>query len=128
MRLGWFDMLPDRAFVRQPGLNRPATLEGGKGGAPAPDPNIGVAQQQMADLAKEQWTEFKTNIYPTLIAAQQRQEARLDKQYAKILKSQTSILNKHVKLLSATKKALSPQWRSSVQTQKDTMKMLTESS
>jgi len=83
MRLGWFDMLPDRAFERRPGSNRPATLEGGKGGGPAPDPNIGRAQQEMADLAKEQWTEFKTNIYPTLIAQQQRQEERLEKQYLK---------------------------------------------
>jgi hypothetical protein len=55
------------------------TFEGGKGGgssAPAPDPNIGLAQQKLADLATAQWEEFKTNIYPDLKESAAKQEAR----------------------------------------------------
>jgi hypothetical protein len=54
------------------------TFEGGKGGsaAPEPDPNIGIAQRELSALAKEQWAEFKTTIYPDLQAAAAKQETR----------------------------------------------------
>jgi hypothetical protein len=79
MRLnGHYDMLPERAFTKKLGGYAPATLEGGKGGgggAPSPDPQIGKAQQQMADLAKQQYEDFKTNIWPTL---QKQAESQTD--------------------------------------------------
>lgn len=70
MRLnGHYDMLPERAFTKKIGGYSPATLEGGKGGggsAPSADPNIGKAQQRMADLAEKEYEDFKTNIWPEL--------------------------------------------------------------
>lgn len=70
-----WDLLPELAFRPRPGG---MTLEGGKGGsaAPEPDPNIGIAQRELSALAKEQWQEFKTTIYPDLQAAAAKQEAR----------------------------------------------------
>lgn len=71
-----WDLLPELAFRPRPGGGM--TFEGGKGGssAPAPDQNIGIAQRELSALAKEQWTEFKTNIYPDLQAAAAKQETR----------------------------------------------------
>ncbi len=71
-----WDLLPELAFRLRPGGGM--TLEGGKGGgsAPAPDPNIGIAQRELSALAKEQWEEFKTSIYPDLKAAAAKQEER----------------------------------------------------
>jgi len=71
-----WDLLPELAFRLRPGGGM--TLEGGKGGssAPAPDENIGIAQRELSALAKEQWAEFKTNIYPDLKAAAAKQEER----------------------------------------------------
>jgi hypothetical protein len=59
------------------------TLEGGKGGsqAPTPDPNIGIAQRELSKLATEQWNTFKTQIYPDLKAATDKQELRLQGAY-----------------------------------------------
>jgi hypothetical protein len=71
-----WDLLPELAFRPRPGGGM--TFEGGKGGssAPAPDENIGIAQRELSALAKEQWTEFKTNIYPDLKASAAKQEER----------------------------------------------------
>jgi len=44
------------------------TLEGSKGGggAPAADPNIGIAQRQLAEISKEYLDSWKTEVWPTL--------------------------------------------------------------
>jgi hypothetical protein len=76
MKMHEFEMLPELAF-QSTGKGRLGTLWG-KGGsaAPAPDPNIGIAQRELSALAKEQWEEFKTNIYPDLQEAAGKQETR----------------------------------------------------
>lgn len=82
MRLdAFFDMLPEQAFRPRPGGGM--TLEGGKGGgsAPAPDPNIGIAQREMSALAKEQWDKFTTDIYPEMLKQSQQQETRANEQW-----------------------------------------------
>lgn len=88
MRYDYHSMLPERAF--QPRASGPfahclgMTREGGKGGgsAPAPDPNIGIAQKELADLAKQQWATFQTDIWPTMKEQVERQEGRADEQFA----------------------------------------------
>jgi hypothetical protein len=55
----------------------------GGGSAPAPDPAIGQAQKQLADLSTEQWNTFKNDIYPTLLAQSQKAESRADEMWAK---------------------------------------------
>lgn len=80
-----FDMLPDRAFVKKLGSNRPDTLEGGKGGgggAPAADPNIGLAQQELAKISREYLESWKTEVWPSMKEATLKQEARADEQFA----------------------------------------------
>lgn len=54
----------------------------GGGSAPAADPSIGKAQQQLADLATEQWNSFKTDIYPELLRQSKVAESRADEQWA----------------------------------------------
>lgn len=83
MRLdAWFDMLPEKAFQPR-GWKGTMTLEGSKGSgdAPSPDPNIGIAQRELSKLATEQWETFKTQIYPDLKAATDKQELRLQGAY-----------------------------------------------
>jgi len=53
----------------------------GSSNAPEADPNIGLAQRELAKLAGEQWDTFKTQIYPDLKAATDKQEARLQGAY-----------------------------------------------
>ena len=55
----------------------------GGGAAPVADPNIGVAQKQLADLSTEQWNTFKNDIYPTLLAQSKKAESRADEMWAK---------------------------------------------
>lgn len=55
-------------------------LGGGK--APAPDPAIGQAQKQLADLSTEQWNTFKNDIYPTLLEQSKKAESRADEIWA----------------------------------------------
>jgi hypothetical protein len=55
----------------------------GGGSAPAPDPAIGQAQKQLADLSTEQWNTFKNDIYPTLLAQSKKAESRADEMWAK---------------------------------------------
>ena len=43
------------------------------GGAPSPDPNIGIAQREMSKLAKEQYEYFKFNIWPAMQKETERQ-------------------------------------------------------
>lgn len=87
MRLGYDDMLPERAF--QPRGKGPfaygMTLEGGKGGggsAPAPDPNIGLAQQEMAKISREYLESWKTEVWPAMKEQAEKQEMRSDEQFA----------------------------------------------
>lgn len=70
MRYDHFDMLPERAFQKI-GFSGHArmTLEGGKGGggsAPSADPNIGIAQNKMADIAENQFKMFQETIWPQM--------------------------------------------------------------
>jgi hypothetical protein len=78
-----WDLLPEKAFQPR-GWRGGMTLEGGKGGgsAPSPDPNIGIAQKQLADIANEQWNYFKSDIYPEMTRAAKVQEVRADQQWA----------------------------------------------
>ena len=71
-----FDMLPERAFQKKLGSNRPDTLEGGKGGggsAPAADPNIGLAQQELAKISREYLESWKTEVWPAMKEATLKQ-------------------------------------------------------
>jgi len=54
----------------------------GGGSTPQADPNIGIAQKQLADLSTEQWNMFKTDIYPELIRQSKVAETRADQQWA----------------------------------------------
>lgn len=76
-------MLPEQAFQSRNGLFGGMTLEGGKGGggAPAPDPNIGRAQREMAAISKEYLNSWKTEVWPTLKEQSLKQEARADEQF-----------------------------------------------
>ena len=87
MRLGYDDMLPERAF--QPRGRGPfahgMTLEGGKGGggsAPAPDPNIGLAQQEMAKISREYLESWKSEVWPKMKEQAEKQDVRADEQFA----------------------------------------------
>lgn len=88
MRLGYDDMLPDRAFQpRGKGpFARGMTLEGGKGGggggAPAPDPNIGIAQRELAAISKEYLESWKNEVWPKMKEQAEKQEIRADEQFA----------------------------------------------
>ena len=79
-----WDMLPEQAF-QQRGWKGSMTLEGGKGGggAPAADPNIGIAQRELSQLAQEQWATFKTDIYPEMMRQADIQNARADSENAR---------------------------------------------
>jgi hypothetical protein len=81
-----FDMLPDRAFQKRGFGRAPATLEGGKGGgggsAPAADPNIGIAQRELAQISKEYLESWKTEVWPAMKEATLKQETRADEQFA----------------------------------------------
>jgi hypothetical protein len=84
MRYDHFSMLPELAF--QPRNGRYGmTLEGGKGGggsAPAPDPNIGLAQKELAEISREYLNNWKTEVWPTLKAESEKQQLRADEQFA----------------------------------------------
>lgn len=77
----FFDMLPEQAFQKRPGGGMRLWGKGG-GSAPAADPNIGIAQRQLADLAASQWDTFKTDIYPELLKQSQTQQAQAADQWA----------------------------------------------
>ena len=52
------------------------------GSAPAPDPNIGLAQKKMAEISDEYLTQWKTEVWPAMKEAAQKQETRADEQFA----------------------------------------------
>lgn len=56
--------------------------KGGGGSAPAPDPNIGIAQQEMAKISREYLENWKTEVWPEMKAQAEKQEARADEQFA----------------------------------------------
>jgi hypothetical protein len=88
MRYDHFSMLPERAFQRRGGFgSAPATLEGGgKGGGgaapPPPDPNIGIAQRELAQISREQLNTFKNDVWPEMRRQAQVQEARANEEFA----------------------------------------------
>lgn len=49
--------------------------------APAADPNIGIAQREMAALARQQWHMFTNDIYPEMLRQSQVQEKRSNEQW-----------------------------------------------
>lgn len=88
MRLGYDDMLPIRAFSPRFGkgpFSHGMTLEGGgKGGggsAPSADPNIGLAQQKMAQISEEYLNQWKSEVWPMMKEQAQKQEERADEQF-----------------------------------------------
>ena len=83
MRYDHYSMLPERAFQPRNGRFGGMTLEGSKGGggAPAADPNIGIAQRQLAEISKEYLDSWKTEVWPTLKEQTLKQEARADEQF-----------------------------------------------
>jgi hypothetical protein len=78
-------MLPDHAFQKRGFGGSPATLEGSKGGsvsAPAPDPNIGIAQLKLSQISEEYLQQWKSEVWPALKETTLKQEARADEQFA----------------------------------------------
>jgi len=85
MRYDHFSMLPEQAFQPRCGRFGGMTLEGGKGGggsAPSPDPNIGLAQQELAQISREYLESWKSEVWPTMQAQAEKQEIRADEQWA----------------------------------------------
>lgn len=88
MRYTHDEMLPERAF--QPRAKGPfghclgMTLEGkgGSASAPAADPNIGIAQKELADISREYLNSWKTDVWPAMQQQMQKQETRADEQFA----------------------------------------------
>lgn len=90
MRYDLDSMLPINAFSPRGGrgpFSLGMTLEGGgKGGgggsAPAADPNIGLAQQEMAKISREYLEQWKTDVWPTMKEQAEKQDVRADEQFA----------------------------------------------
>ena len=62
------EFLPEHAFrAWGPPGRKTMTLEGGKGDSPQPDPMIGIAQKQMADLAVRQQDWYEQYLAPRLL-------------------------------------------------------------
>lgn len=55
---------------------------GGGGSAPSPDPNIGLAQQKMAQIQEEYLNNWRTEVWPAMKEQTLKQEARADEQFA----------------------------------------------
>jgi len=88
MRYDLESMLPINAFSPRGGrgpFSLGMTLEGGKGSsysAPAPDPNIGVAQQEMAKISRDYLEQWKSEVWPKMKEMAEKQEVRADEQFA----------------------------------------------
>lgn len=54
----------------------------GGGSAPAPDPNIGLAQSKMAAIQEEYLSQWKTQVWPQMKEQMLKQEVRADEQFA----------------------------------------------
>ncbi len=52
------------------------------GSAPAPDPNIGLAQTEMAKISRDYLENWKTEVWPQMKEAAAKQEVRADEQFA----------------------------------------------
>ena len=52
------------------------------GSAPAADPNIGLAQSEMAKISREYLENWKTEVWPQMKEAAAKQEVRADEQFA----------------------------------------------
>ena len=52
------------------------------GPAPSPDPNIGIAQKQLAELSQKYYESWQSDVWPTMKEATLKQEARADEQFA----------------------------------------------
>lgn len=52
------------------------------GSAPAPDPNIGLAQEEMAKISREYLDNWKNEVWPEMKSQAEKQEARADEQFA----------------------------------------------
>lgn len=52
------------------------------GSAPAPDPNIGLAQKKMAEISESYLESWKTEVWPAMKEAAAKQELRADEQFA----------------------------------------------
>jgi hypothetical protein len=81
MIMGWF-----KYFVRPLEFMDLFTLygggKGGGGSAPAPDPNIGLAQQEMAQISREYLESWKTEVWPKMKEQAEKQDIRADEQFA----------------------------------------------
>jgi hypothetical protein len=77
-------MLPERAFQPRAGKFGSMTLEGGKGSssAPSPDPQVGQAQKQLAQLSQDQWDYFTKNVAPQMLTQTQQQQDNANSQTA----------------------------------------------
>lgn len=52
------------------------------GSAPAPDPNIGLAQEEMAKISREYLKNWETEVWPAMKEAAAKQDVRADEQFA----------------------------------------------
>lgn len=78
-----FDMLPIRAFQKRGFGRAPATLEGKSSpAAPEADPNIGLAQKELAAISRDYLNSWKTEVWPAMKEATLKQETRADEQFA----------------------------------------------
>lgn len=82
MIMGWF-----KYFVRPLEFMDLFTLYGGGkggggGGAPSADPNIGLAQQKMAQISERYLQNWETEVWPQMKEAAAKQEVRADEQFA----------------------------------------------
>jgi len=81
MIMGWF-----KYFVRPLEFMDLFTLygggKGGGGSAPSADPNIGLAQQKMAQISDEYLQQWKTEVWPLMKEQAATQDARADEQFA----------------------------------------------
>lgn len=76
-----FDMLPERAFIKTPFGQILPQGGGGKGGTtnvPPPDPSIGQAQLKLAELAENQYKDFKEMVWPEMVRQSQHQQEQSD--------------------------------------------------
>lgn len=81
MIMGWF-----KYFVRPLEFMDLFTLygggKGGGGSAPSADPNIGIAQNKMAEISQAYLDNWETEVWPAMKEAAAKQEVRADEQFA----------------------------------------------
>lgn len=81
MIMGWF-----KYFVRPLEFMDLFTLygggKGGGGSAPSADPNIGIAQNKMAEISEKYLQNWETEVWPSMKEAAAKQDVRADEQFA----------------------------------------------